>query len=233
MGDYEILRNLAGQYAEWAASDANRAVPDRYRRLNSLKGGVRPPVLVFEVPWSEFSGDGELALCCAQDKNRALEGKLRRALYQMKHFRGDYALRPYAEAPVVIDSSGFGFTVSEERIESSTGSDISAHAYFDQMPDEKALEKFHMPVIELNREATDANVDLMGRVFSGLLPVRKTGVELYMPSWDVIPRLHGVENCLYDLYDRPEFMHAVIEKFTQLHEYELTRYGDGVNSDDL
>ena len=45
-----------------------------------------------------------------------------------------------------------------------------------------------------------------------------------MPSWDVIPRLHGVENCLYDLYDRPEFMHAVIEKFTQLHEYELTRY---------
>jgi len=61
-------------------------------------------------------------------------------------------------------------------------------------------------------------------VFEGLLKVRKAGVSLYMPSWDVIPRLHGVQNCMLDLYDRPEFMHAVIDWFTRIHEHELTRY---------
>ena len=224
MNDILILRQLAGQYAESAMAESNLAIPDRYRDLNSLKGGVRPPVLVFEEPWDEFS-DGELSLQCTDARNRRMEQWLRRELFKMKHHRGDYAIKPYAPAQVVLHNSGYGFSVQDDRtIESLTGSSISAHSYTDQLKDESALEKFRMPDITINAEETAANIEQASKVFDGLLKVRKTGVMLYMASWDVIPRLHGVQNCMMDLYDRPEFMHAVIEMFTRIHEHELTRY---------
>ncbi|MBE5805058.1 MAG: hypothetical protein E7316_11180 [Clostridiales bacterium] len=224
MKDQQILRSLAGEYAELAMSDFNLAIPDRYRDLNSLNSSVRPPVLVFEEPWGELRHE-ELRLRCEDPRDRALEGRLRREIFKVRHHRGDYALKPYAEAQVVINNSGYGFTIQDERtIEAMTGSDISAHSYTDQLEDETALEKFRLPEITIDEEATAANVEHASRVFDGLLKVRKAGVALFTPFWDEIPRLHGVENCMYDLYDRPEFMHAVAEAFTRVYEHEITRY---------
>ena len=224
MKDLHILRQLAGEYAELAMTDFNLAVPNRYRDLNSLRSDVRPPVLAFEEPWGEFDHE-ELKLRCVDERSRALENHLRREIFKVRHHRGDYAIKPYAEAQVVLNDSGYGFTVNDQRtIESLTGSSISAHSYVDQLPDESALENFRMPEITINQEQTDANVALVSEVFNGLLKVRKAGKTLYMASWDVIPRLHGVQNCMFDLYDRPEFMHAVIDMFTRVHEHELTRY---------
>ncbi len=224
MNDYQILRQLAGEYAELAQSDFNLAIPDRYRDLNSLRHDVRPPVLVFEEPWGEFHHE-ELRLQCEDPHCRELEQRLRRDLFKVRHHRGDYALKPYAEAVVELHHSGCGFTFTDERtIESMTGSDISSHSYVDQLADASALEKFRMPEISINEEKTAANVALAARVFDGLLRVRKAGVSLYLASWDDIPRLHGVENCMIDLYDEPEFMHAVIDTMTRIHEHEIARY---------
>ena len=224
MTDYNILRSLAGEYAQFAFSDDNRCIPDRYRDLNALDSHVRPPVLVFEEPWGEMETD-ELRPLCRDERCRRMEIHLRRELFKLRHHRGDYAVKPYAEATVVLHSTGYGFDVHDQRtIESLTGSEISAHSYVDQLPDESALEKFHMPEISINEEETWRNLELAHQVFDGLMPIRKAGVTLYMPSWDVIPRLHGVQNSMLDLYDRPEFIHAVIDMFTRIHEHELTRY---------
>ena len=97
MNDLYILRQLAGAYAEAAMSDFNLAVPERYRDLNSLKKSVRPPVLVFEEPWGELEHE-ELQLRCQDPRNRQLEQHLRRELFKVRHHRGDYAIKPYAEA---------------------------------------------------------------------------------------------------------------------------------------
>lgn len=223
MKDFIILRELAGKYAEFAMSEHNLAIPNHYRNLNALHGNIRPPVLVFEEPWGEFKLE-ELKLQCEDPKNRALERKLRQDIYKLKHHRGDYAVKPYAEAPVALHSSGYGFRVEDVAIEAALGGGISAHSYKDQLEDESALEKFHLPEITLDREKTAENVAFAEKVFHGLLPVRKTGVELHFNSWDVIPQLHGVENCMYDLYDRPEFMHAVIEMFTAINEHSIDQY---------
>lgn len=224
MNDENILRSLAGEYAALAVAEENLAIPQRYRSLNALDHTTRPPVLVFEEPWGEFEQEA-LHLQCRDERCRRLEWRLRTDLFKLRHHRGDYAVKPYAEAEVVLHSSGYGFEVQDSRtIESLTGSSISAHSYTDQLMDESALEKFRMPEITIDEEATAANVELASRVFEGLLPVRKAGVTLYLPSWDVIPRLHGVENCMIDLYERPEFMHAVIDLFTKVHEHEIARY---------
>jgi len=224
MTDFQILRRLAGEYTELALSDSNLAIPDRYRDLNALHHDVRPPVLVFEEPWGEFSHE-ELRLQCEDPRHRALEERLRQDIFRMRHHRGDYAIKPYAEAPVVLRHSGCGFEFTDERtIESMTGSSISAHSYVDQLPDESALEKFRMPEISIDKEATAFNVELASTVFDGLLRVRKTGVNIHTPIWDDIPQLHGVENCMMDLYDEPEFIHAIVEMFTRIHEHEIDRY---------
>ena len=224
MSDLHILRELAAQYAEAAFTDFNLAIPDRYRDLNALKSGVRPPVLVFEEPWDELRHE-DLTLRCEDPRYRPLEQKLRRELFKLRNHRGDYAIKPYAEAQVSLRNSGYGFTVKDQRtIESLTGSSISAHSYTDQLPDESALEHFRLPEITINEEKTQANLLTAHEVFDGLMDVRKAGEILYMASWDVIPRLHGVENCMLDLYDRPEFMHAVIDWFTRIHEHEIARF---------
>ena len=223
MNDWNILRTLAGEYAEYAMSDENLRIPNRYRELNRLQSSVRPPVLVFEEPWGEIRSE-ELKLQCEDPHNRALEERLRTELFKLKHHRGDYAIKPYAEAQVELFNSGNGFTVQDQTIEALTGSSISAHKYEDQLPDESALEKFHMPEITIDEQSTCANIEQAERVFDGLLKVRKAGVVLILPSWDDIACLHGVENCMLDLYDRPEFMHAVIDMFTRICEHKMTRY---------
>ena len=57
MKDLEIVRSLAGQYAQLATTDENLAIPNRYRDLNSLRSDVRPPVLGFDEPWGEFENE--------------------------------------------------------------------------------------------------------------------------------------------------------------------------------
>ncbi|MCR4621836.1 MAG: hypothetical protein K5663_07100 [Clostridiales bacterium] len=219
-----ILRKLAEKYTELALADENLSIPDRYRDLNSLKHTVRPPVLVFEEPWGELECE-ELRLKCENSRCRRLEWRLRVDIFRCLHHRGDYALKPYAEATVAVDDSGYGFVVKDSStIRSVTGSSISSHRYTDLLEDESALKQFRLPDVSLNEYETQSNVELVSKVFEGLLPVRKAGIMLYMPSWDEIAMLRGVENCMIDLYDRPEYTHAIVEQFTRIQEHRLTRY---------
>lgn len=53
------IRELAEKYAVAALDGVNTERTRNYRELNSLKV-VRPPVLVFEIPFGEFSDCDEL-----------------------------------------------------------------------------------------------------------------------------------------------------------------------------
>lgn len=223
MTDFDILRSLAGEYAAFANSERNLAIPDNYRRLNSLNQ-VRPPVLIFEEPWGEFSDCEELKPLCQDNYNRELEIGLRRDLYRLKHYKSDYAIHPKYRVNIPIIDSGIGISVSEEKIGSNTGSDISGHIYADVLPDEAALSKITLPTLSINDAVLQRRLEVAGRVFDGLLGVEIAGVNLYFNSWDEIPRYHGVENCLTDLYERPEFTHELIRRFTDIQNRKTDEY---------
>jgi hypothetical protein len=221
--DRDILRSLGESYARIACSKESLERAERFRRLNSLER-VRPPVLLFEVPWGEFSDCDELRLLCEDEQCRNMERQMRSALYQWEHFQGDYALHPYWRAPLAVRNSGVGLKVSETTIESMTGTNIMSHAFHDLLPDEESLDKIKTPEITHDTEASAQNFAFAGEIFRDILPVKKAGITLYFASWDVIPRLHGVENSLMDLCARPEFAHALIARFTEIHEHELSEY---------
>jgi hypothetical protein len=221
--DLDILRPLAAAYAAEALDSRARVIEKSYRDLNALKP-VRPPVLVFEVPWGELDTQDELVLRCEGKRARDLERHLRQFLYQCKYFRGDYIAPAYFEIPKSFTATPLGIEIQEEIIHSTTGSDIQSHIYADALADEEALEKVNIPQYSLNEEETAAQEDFVRRVFDGLMPSKRVGHQLYLASWDRIPRYHGVDNVLYDLYDRPEFMHACIEKFTQINESQIEQW---------
>ena len=218
-----LLREYAKKYAQLALSESNLKRPDQYRKLNSLEM-VKPPILVFEVPWGELEDQIELKLECETDLYRGIERAIKRTLYQFKNFEGDYAIHPYYKVKIRTKSTGIGLNVEEVKINSTTGTDISAHEYHDVLPDEDSLENITMPTMETDNEATQRALEAAHEVFDGIMDVGLGGYQLYFNMWDELPRYHGVEKCLIDIYDRPEFMHKMMKRFTDYHEEIINLY---------
>lgn len=224
MNDLQILRELAREYAVYALDGRSAKRKEQYRAHNALEI-LRPPVLVFEVPWGEYADNAELALKTQDSRARAMESELRRAIFQFKYFEGDYALHDYYRCPVVLHDSGNGLHCDENILKASTGTNIMAHQYLDIIPDRDAfLSQIKTPVITYDKEATASCLSFADDVFHDIMPVKKAGIGLYMASWDQIPRFHGIENSLMDLYDDPDYAHLLISRFTDNHIATMKQY---------
>ena len=224
MKDIEILRELARELSVCALDGRSAERKKRYRDLNALKI-TRPPVLVFEEPWGEYLSSPELRCLCENEEYRAMEGHIRRELFKFKHYEGDYAIHDYFRTNVAVSSTGDGLVASEKTASVSTGTDIMGHIYHDTIPDaETFLSKVRTPVVTHNKAETEKRLSFSDEIFHGIMPVKKAGVGLYLASWDQIPRFHGVENSLFDLYDDPEYAHLLISKFTDNHIATMKQY---------
>lgn len=223
MEEKYILRELAKQYYEIATDARQQDAVRRFRATNDLQI-VRPPVLIDEIPWHEMNVDDELTLRTTDPEAQKMETFFRRGIYRRKHFHCDAIMEDFYPVAKSFTSTGNGLTTDERQIASHEKNHIVSHEYHDVLPDEEALEKMHMPVITVHPEEDEKNLDRIGDILGDAIPVKLQGVGVYYAPWDVIPRLHGVENCFIDMLERPEFMHAVIAKFTQEGETLYEQY---------
>ncbi len=220
--DLATLRPLAERYADIARDPIQRERLERYRATNDLER-PRPVVLIDEVPWGEIRDESQI-LRSAGAEARAIEQLLRRTLYQWEHWRVDLVVAPEFRVAKRITSTGIGIDVRENRIESTTGSYAAAHRYADQLATEEDLARLRAPTIGLDRAATDAALDDARAVFEGLLPVRAAGAVFHWTTWDEIARLRGVDDLLLDLAARPDFMHRVARRLTDIGASVLRQY---------
>ncbi|MCL2519053.1 MAG: hypothetical protein FWF15_10870, partial [Oscillospiraceae bacterium] len=139
-------------------------------------------------------------------------------------FGGDFIVHPYYRVGVGIMHHESGIAIKEKTISSNTGTYVMAHEYEDVLPDYESLEKIQMPVITLNNEITENRLEFADKIFNGIMPYKKCGYFLNFATWDRIAQYRGVENSLMDLYERPEFIHAMVEKFTQVCESTIDQY---------
>jgi hypothetical protein len=205
MGDKYIIQELAKQYMEFALSEKQQKANARMKATNDLLV-VRPPVLIDEIPWHELECE-ELRLRCADPRAQKVETYLRRSLYRKKYFKSDLIMP--AEWPVRMsyDISPLGLSAEETR------SDGKGIEYADVMEDESCLERINPPAFKARPEKDAANMAYYTELFSDSMPVRLCGVNyLYSAFWDVISRLRGVTPIYEDMYDRPEYLHAIMEK---------------------
>lgn len=221
MTERDRIRELIKEYADTVAlTEKSREIEKRYKDLNALNI-VRPPVLIFEIPWGEIRSD---ELKTQPGEYQGMEYSLRMALFQNKYFRGDHTWAPHWGVGAHVHNSGYGIGSKEKQIPSTTGAYIVAHEYEDQLINDEDVEKIKFPTISYDKEATEASMNKMNELLGDIMPVRKTGVVTGFASWDFLMSLHGIEKCYEDLYDRPEFIHALMKRLTDIHNYEFDEY---------
>jgi len=214
MNDKYIIRELAKQYMQIACSEKQQKANQRMKDTNDLKI-VRPPVIIDEIPWYQIKDD-ILTCLCTDERARALEYELRKVIYRDKYFRADILLEPFYRVTMAIDSTGTGLNIKEEILRTDDFNNIVSHHYEDILEDEESLDRlFHMPEFTLrpdkDEEAMNYYTDLLGDA----MPVKLCGrAGFTFEPWDTIAMLRGMEPILYDLYDRPEYLHRIMEKLS-------------------
>ena len=212
MTDKQIIRELAKKYMEHALSDKQRAANQRMLDTNDLKL-VRPPVLINEIPWHQMDIDGELICQCEAPRARQVEGHLRRYLHMVKYFSCDTILEPFFRVPMSIEETPCGWTIRENTLDIEDSGHILSHHYHDILETEEAVEAFRMPEFILHPEKDRENMSYYTDLLGDAMPVKLTGYDLmYFMPWDTIMMLRGMEPVIYDFYDRPEHLHAIMKK---------------------
>ncbi len=212
--DVAVLRELATPVAEIAAlpvQDEKRAL---WRALNARRPS-RPMVMMDQICWNEFGNCDALALRCTDPDCRAHEEYLRRTLYQWEHFPVDMVVEPFIRIPMAVDNTGFGVAVREDTVATDSVNGIVGHKFFNQFGHEKDLEKIHTPRISHDSTETARRLAVAHELFDGLLEVRPWGMDPYLSLWDPISTWMGVQNALYALIERPEFMHRLVGRMTE------------------
>jgi hypothetical protein len=219
--DKQTIRELAERYGEIAHLDVQQERIARYYKTTAMEE-VRPVVLISEVPWGEIKDDA--LVCTCANELRGIEWHLRRTLYQWEHFQVDMVVPPVFRVGKRSQSTGIGIQVEDTQIKSETGTHISAHEYVDILKTDEDLAKVKIPEISYNREATEQALALAGDVFEGIIPVELCGHALQYNIWDEIARYRGVDSLLMDLAMRPEFMHRIAQRFTEVVEGTFSQY---------
>ncbi len=211
--DVAIVRELAARVAEVAALPVQEEKRKLWRKLNARKP-ARPMVMIDQICWNEMNINDELTLRCADAECRKYEEHLRRTLYQWEHFPVDMVVEPFIRVHKAIHNSGFGVEVLEETAVIDPTSAVVGHKYENQFQSEDDLEKIRVPQIGHDSTETERRLAVAHELFDGLLEVWPWGADPYLSLWDPIAMWMGVENALYALMDKPDFMHRLLTRLT-------------------
>ena len=212
--DKHIIRELAAQTAEIAALPIQQETKRLWRALNALKP-ERPMVILDQLPWHELNADGELTLRCKGELARGIENTLRQTLYKWRHTRADMVVEPYIEMPKVITGAHFGIGVQDLCAVLDPQNDVVGHSYADQIQTEEDIQKITMPNAQLDVQATEALEAQTRELLCGELDVHMQGMFPNFAVWDRLSELKGVSAALMDIIDRPEFVHALMSRYTE------------------
>ena len=104
-------------------------------------------------------------------------------------------------------------------------SDVVSRHFKIQMRDFADLEKIRMPSVTHNEAATRFRYEAMCRVYDGILPVRKIGqTHIWYTPWDYLIRWWGIQEAMIDLVERPDLVHAGVERMVDAWMTELDQF---------
>ena len=212
----ETIQMLAREVAEIAALPVHRETKDLWKKLNALKPD-RPMVMIDQIPWQEIDVNDELTMVCENELPRTIERELRRTLYRWRHMRADMVVEPYIDLPKVFKNTGFGIEIDEDTASYDPNNPVKGHRYFDQFSNEDDIEKIKTPTIIFDSPATELRESTARELLDGKLDVRMVGTQLGFAPWDRLVQWHGVEESITDLLDRPNFIHALMRRFTDAY----------------
>jgi len=222
--DIAVLRQLASEVAAIAALPIHQEKARLWRDLNDLHS-QRPMVWINEICWHEMNVDDELTLQTKHPWAQEQERDFRRTLYQWRHMPGDMIVNDFLACPLAIHSTDFGIMEDVNVVKTDAASDVVSRHFNVQIRDFADLEKIRMPTITHNATATEFRYEAMCRVYEGILPVKKVGqTHIWFTPWDYLIRWWGIQEAMIDMIERPELVHAGVERMVDAWMIELDQF---------
>ena len=219
--DKNRIRELAKIYMEMAQSEKQQDMNRRMKATNDLKI-VRPPVIIDEIPWYQMDIGDELKCICEDTTARNIEASFLTSIYRWKHFKADTYFEPFFRVTKHYDSTGIGLEVQEDVRRTDDTNNIISHSFTDILEDEDSVELIKIPTFTRRKDKDEQAMDFYTDLFGDSMPVKLCGRGcIGFAAWDQIARYRGMENILYDLYDRPEHLHAIRKKFLDIFTAEI------------
>ncbi|MFV0400819.1 MAG: hypothetical protein ACK5LX_09425 [Oscillospiraceae bacterium] len=211
--DSMVLRQLAQQYMEIALDPRQEEKKQLWLSLNRFQM-QKPMLMIDQIPWHEMDVDGLLKNQVEEPYWRGVETELRRTIYKWRHMPVDLVVNPYITLPRPINYTGYGLAVEMETLESDRSNDVISQHYENQFQEMEDVEKISTPQAILDKEAETVIRQQAEQLFQGIAPFVMTGLTLHLGVWDAISQWMGVENVYIELIDRPELLHAIMERLT-------------------
>jgi len=167
----------------------------------------------------------ELTLRTEHPWAREWETTLRQTLYQWKHLPGEMIVSDFIERPLAIHSTDFGIVEDVDVVKTDEANPIVSRHFKIQIREREDLDKIQMPKVTHVAEATAYRFGAMSEICAGLLPVRKVGQShVWYTPWDYLIRWWGVTEMMLDLVDRPELVHATVDRVAAAWMTELDQF---------
>jgi hypothetical protein len=219
--DIKILRELAAKYYELATREDNYRNMELHRAANDMKPGARPVVLLGEFPWGELQPAEELTPVCEDSILRGVETKIRQTLFQKKYFPGDMVIPPFIAVRKIVDDETRGSLVPIlAEADQHSAHTVRAHQYTTQFHSMDDIEKIKFSRLSYDRHSTMRNYERVADAIGDIVPVKLYGMHAFMgiqsAPWDLLARYMSLDELLYNMYDEPELMHAIISRFTDV-----------------
>lgn len=219
--NYNVLRALARDKKALVDSYDNQSKIKLWMDVNNLKA-TRPPVHIYQVPWSEFPLINEIVTPKEDEFTWNLEFKLRRDIYEMQHFPADMIYFNKIECPPVVYDSGF---MLENKVDIIRSGQINSQHFTPVITDMDDVENIREATVEYDKDATEKRLDLLDDIFGGICNVELTGKKgHWFTPWDYLISRTGVTEAMIDLIERPDFVNAYVARFVDVNIKYLERY---------
>ena len=227
---------LLVELAEEVREIAESAEMERRKKLwETLFRGERPekpPVKcgLFMSRWMGMAWQrliGEDAIHFKTGVERDVEVQLCKRIYKFRRLNEDDVLPltvwVFAE-PVVDADALWGLKISRDRPAEAGG----AYKEVPPIREESDLEHLTLPHYARNVQADRAAIEHVRELIDDRLPVKLHTGQMHFGPYEYAVLLRGAEPLLFDLYDRPEFVHRLMDRITEgITGYTLEREAAG------
>jgi len=210
--EIQVIRTLAQEYMQLALMPRQEETKKLWYSIND--GTMqRPMVLIDQVCWEEMDVDGSLKCEVKDPWWRGVEYQLRRDIYQAKHMPADRVFEPWILIDLPVENSGWGVDV-DRTVARHEDNEALSMVFHNQLEDWEDLEKIKIPHLSRCPLEEYTITQEANEVFNGVAPWKWRGICMHLGVWDTISQWMNVENCYIEIMDRPEFVHAIMEKMT-------------------
>lgn len=208
-GQIELVRDLARTVRDLAEEPRNAELIELWKNHNSLRR-TRPLVICFpENAYEEIIPYGSLET--TDPFLREYEWYLRSIIYHGRELRDDYVVTARLKVPAVFNITDWGVKEVWDNPQDPNG----AATFVQQIVEEEDLDKMVFPRLLYDEEATRRNYDYVLEIFGDILDVQQyfgiIPMFFDLGMFGFFGRLRGLEQILFDMIDRPQWVHTVMD----------------------